>query len=88
MTQDEMRDDDPFDLELDEKLLAEMRLAYNPPPKPRLDAMWARVAHSQPGMRNGVATGPESFLSIVPSDEPPAPERRVVNQRSRSEAHR
>jgi hypothetical protein len=88
MTHDEMQDDGPVDLELDETLLAEMRLAYNPPPKPRLDAMWVRVAHSQPGMRGVLAAGSDSSLAIVPSDERPAPERRVANQRSRSEAHR
>jgi hypothetical protein len=88
MTYDELQDDGPADLELDETLLAEMRLAYNPPPKPRLDAMWARVAHAQPGLRGAVANGPDSFLSIVPSDERPEPGRRVVNQRSRSESHR
>lgn len=88
MTEDRLQDDDRVDTELDEALVAEMRLGYNPPPKPRLEAMWSRVAHHQPGMRSAAATAPDAFLSIVPSDERPPQERLVVNRRSRSEAHR
>jgi len=64
MTQDEMHGphgppgpaDDGGDRELD-RLLADMRRSYNPPPAPPLDEMWGRIERQTFGARGDLRSG-------------------------------